>query len=86
MVGLLIEFIGDKIDIRQFGGSKGNSITHYIMELINFILSHQEDTAPTAILACLVDFSKAFHRQDHSILITKLNDMYYMTRKLPKEV
>ena len=71
VVGWLLEYIGDKIDIRQFGGSKGNSITHYIIEFINLILS----TAPTAILACLVDFSKAFNRQDHDILITKLNDM-----------
>ena len=75
VVGWLLEYIGDKIDIRQFGGSKGNSIMHYIIELINFILSNQEDTAPTAILACLVDFSKAFNRQDHAILITKLSDM-----------
>ena len=65
----------DRVDIRQFGGSKGNSITHYISELINFILYHQEDTAPTAILACLVDFSKTFNRQDNAILITKLSDM-----------
>ena len=26
-------------------------------------------------MAALVDFSKAFNRQDHSILITKLSDM-----------
>ena len=75
IVAWLLEFIGDKIDIRQFGGSKGNSITHYVIELINFILSNQEETAPTAILACMVDFSKAFNRQDHGILITKLSDM-----------
>ena len=75
IVSWLLEYIGKKIDIRQFGGSKGNSITHYIIELINFILSNQEDTSPTAILACMVDFSKAFNRQDHSILITKLSDM-----------
>ena len=29
----------------------------------------------TSVLACLVDFSKAFNRQDHSILITKLCDL-----------
>ena len=29
----------------------------------------------TAVLACLVDFSKAFNRQDHAILITKLSDL-----------
>ena len=62
VVDWLLHYIGEKIDIRQFGGSNGNSITHYIIELINFILSHQENTAPTAILACLVDFSKAFNR------------------------
>ena len=75
IVGWLLDFIGDKIDIRQFGGSKGNLITHYIIELINFILSNQEQTVPTAVLACMVDFSKAFNRQDHEILITKLSDM-----------
>ena len=71
----LLEYIEDKIDVRQFGGSKGNSITHYIIEFINFILSNQENTAPTAILAAMVDFSKAFNRQDHGVLVTKLSDM-----------
>ena len=28
-----------------------------------------------AVLACLVDFSKAFNRQDHNTLITKLSDL-----------
>ena len=54
---------------------KGNSISHYLIEFINFILFNQENTAPTAILACLVDFSQAFNRQNHNILITKLSDM-----------
>ena len=71
----LLEFIEDQMDFRQYGGSKGNSITHYIIEFINFILSNQESSAPTAILACMVDFSKAFNRQDHHILIAKLSDM-----------
>jgi hypothetical protein len=71
----LLEFIQDKIDFRQYGGFKGNSITHYIFEFINFILANQESSAPTAILACIGDFSKAFNRQDHNLLITKLSDM-----------
>ena len=54
---------------------KGNSITHYLIEFINFILSSQENTVPTAVLACMIDFSKAFNRQNHNILITKLSDM-----------
>ena len=71
----LLEVIGDKLDIRQYGGIRGNSIQHYLIELINFILYNQDSNEPTAILACLVDFQKAFNRQDHSILITKLSDM-----------
>ena len=45
------------------------------MELLNFILINQESTEQTAILACMVDFSKAFNRQNHNLLITKLSDM-----------
>ena len=71
----LLEIIGDKFDFRQYGGMKGNSTSHYLIELINFILYNQDNTEATAVLACLVDFSKAFNRQDHTILITKLSDM-----------
>ena len=39
------------------------------------MLSNQESTEATAILACMVDFSKAFNRQNHNVLITKLSDM-----------
>ena len=54
----LLHYIEDLIDFRQYGGTKGNSITHYLIEFINFILSNQDDTAPIAILACMVDFSE----------------------------
>ena len=67
----LMSYLEDKLDFRQYGGLKGNSITHYI----NFILSCQDSNDQTPILACLVDFSKAFDRQNHKLLITKLSDM-----------
>ena len=75
VVSWLLEIIGPKIDFRQYGGTKGNSISHYLIELINFILYNQDKQDPTAVLACLVDFSKAFNKQDHNILITKLSDL-----------
>ena len=74
-VAWLFKFIGKHIDFRQYGGMKGNSITHYLIELVNFILANQESKSPTAVLACVVDFSKAFNRQNHNILITKLSDL-----------
>ena len=70
----LMEHIKNHIDFRQYGGLKGNSISHYLIEFINFILLKQ-DSPDTAILACMIDFSKAFNRQNHLILITKLSDM-----------
>ena len=74
IVGWLLEAFGHKLDFRQYGGFRGNSINHYLMEFISFIL-HQQEMESTSVLACLVDFSKAFNRQDHSILITKLSDL-----------
>ena len=70
----LLDYIADKIDFRQYGGSKGNSISHYMIKFINFILSCQDNDDQTAILAVMVDFSKAFNRQDHNLPITKLSD------------
>ena len=72
VVHWIMDYIKDKVDFRQYGGFKGNSITHYLIEFINFILSQQDKHDQTAVLACMVDFSKAFNRQNHHILITKL--------------
>ena len=74
IVTWLLEVFGDKLDFRQYVGFRGNSISHYLIEFINFIL-YQQEIESTAVLACLVDFSKAFNRQDHAILITKLSDL-----------
>ena len=74
IVGWLLEVFGHKLDFRQYGGFRGSSISHYLMEFLTFIL-HQQEKESTAVLACLVDFSKAFNRQDHSVLITKLCDL-----------
>ena len=35
---------------------------------------NQDSTDQTAILACMVDFRKAFNRLDHNLLVTKLSD------------
>ena len=67
--------IGPKIDFRQYGGLKGNSITHYIIEFKNFVLAAQDDNDQTAVLSVFVDFQKAFMRQNHNILIEKLSDL-----------
>ena len=71
----LLEYVGDQIDWNQYGGVKGHSISHYLIEMINFILYNQDLRTPHAVLATMVDFSKAFNRQNHNLLLTLLSDM-----------
>ena len=75
VVEWLMFYIGRKFDPKQFGGLKGSSISHYIIELIQFILDNQDYDFPIAVVACAVDFSKAFNRQNHNNLVTKLSDL-----------
>ena len=63
-------YISPHLDPGQFGGIPGSSITHYIIKMINFILSNTDNNSvPKAVLAALVDFSKAFNRMNHHTLI-----------------
>ena len=71
----LMVYVGDKIDPSQFGGMKDSSISHYLIEFTNFVLYNQDLKNPQAILALLVDFSKAFNRQNHNIIIEILSDL-----------
>ena len=75
VIDWLMEFVGDKIDWGQYGGLKGNSISHYLIEFTNFILYNQDLKNPRAVLAMMIDFSKAFNRQNHNTLIQILSDM-----------
>ena len=68
-------YLEDKIDPKQFGGLKGNSTAHYLIELINHALYSQDLDPKNASLLCTIDFSKAYNRQNHHILVTKLSDM-----------
>ena len=61
----LMNFIKNKIDPGQYGGLPGNSITHYLVEVINFILYNLDLPIPHAVLLAMLDFSKAFNRMDH---------------------
>ena len=70
-----MEYVGDKLDPAQYGGLKGNAISHYMIEFTNFILYNQDMKNPHAVLAMCIDFSKAFNRQNHHTLMKILNDM-----------
>jgi hypothetical protein len=71
----LLFYVGDKLDPGQYGGFQGSSTTHYLVELVNFVLYNQDLKNPKAILAAMIDFSKAFNRVNHNIVITILSNM-----------
>ena len=55
------------MDQSQFGNTKGLSIQHYLVKFVNKILTildTNNDDEKMAVLAQLVDWSKAFDRQD----------------------
>ena len=70
-------FIEPHLDIDQLGGLPGCSVNHYLVKMFDFI--HQSldksSTSPTAVVCALVDFSKAFNRIDHNIIVTILSDL-----------
>ena len=66
----LISDMCPNIDPSQFGNEKGLSIQHYLVKMINKILTildTNNDHEKYAVVAQLVDWSKAFDRQDPKI-------------------
>ena len=59
------------VDPFQFGCVKKSSTTHALVHLIHQWLAATE-TPQTVVRSCMIDFSKAFDRIDHNILIHKL--------------
>ena len=75
MIEWLQPYVSSKIDPGQFGGIKGNSITQYLMHLVNFILTNTDKgTIPKAVLIALCDYSKGFNRINHAKVIIRLSD------------
>ena len=70
LADIIIHDIQPNTDKAQYGNRKGLSTTHYLVNMINTILTIL-DTNNTeeryAIVAQLIDWSKAFDRQDHKL-------------------
>ena len=55
---------------------KGSSIVHYLIKFLHFIHSSLDLNQPHAVLAALVDLSKAFNRVSHLHVMQDLYDMH----------
>ena len=74
IIHYLMPFIEEKDDTAQFGGKKNLSCTHYLLELIEFVIESFEEPDCAAVIA-LMDFSKGFNRLSHSRLLCILSDI-----------
>ena len=75
IVDWLFPHISPFLDSAQYGGLKGLSTVHYLIQLLDFTHSVLDRKQPHAVIAALIDLSKAFNRVDHNILIEDLYSM-----------
>ncbi len=68
----LLEDVVGKIDINQFGNQRKLSTCHYLIKLLHHQLYKNADNPKSISTIVLTDFSKAFDRIDHNILVQKL--------------
>ena len=71
----LHDFISEKLDRDQFGGTKGHSVAHYLTEIMNFILYNQDLSEPLSTILTGIDIYKGFNKIDHKKTITNLSDI-----------
>ena len=66
----MISDMSQNIDPSQFGNEKGLGIQHFLVKMINQILTildSNNDEEKAAVIASLVDWSKAFDRMNHKL-------------------
>ena len=65
MIKWLMKYVKPYLDIDQMGGQKGQSIAHYLIEMVNFILYNQDLKNPHATIAAFIDYAQGFNRVKH---------------------
>ena len=77
IVKYMVEDMKEKLDACQFANQANQSINHYLVKLIDRILSVLDGSTRgehAAVIATLVDWSKAFDRQDPTLAIISFKD------------
>jgi len=69
----MLESISNKFDPKQFGGLKGRSTTHALVDILH--LWNAALDVGESIRVVFVDYAKAFEHVDHSIVLRKMTDM-----------
>jgi len=66
----ILELVGSQLDDRQYGGLKGRSKTHVLVDMLHHSNKALDDGHSVRIL--FIDYAKAFDHVDHNIVIQKL--------------
>ena len=65
----MLDYIVDRLDVNQYGGLKGLSTTHALVDMVHtWLLTAEERKASHVVL---LDYRKAFDHVDHTVLVTK---------------
>ena len=70
----IVDDIAEHIDKKQFGNVKGSSTVHYLVDLLRFVLEGLDKPGHYAYLST-IDFTKAFDRVNHNIVVKKLIEL-----------
>ena len=68
-------YVKEYMDRDQFGGIAKNSVSHYLIEVTNFILYNLDLSTSCATMLTMIDFSKGFNRIHHGALVEELYRM-----------
>ena len=70
-------YIGPYVSIDQLGGTKGCSTTHYLCLMIDYIYGNLDAKGANqkAVIAIMIDMSKAFNKINHAKLLTIFHDI-----------
>ena len=73
---LMIEDMKMSLDQSQFANQKGLSVQHYMIKMLDSVLSEMDSSKgdSVAVIATMVDWAKAFPRLDSSLGIQSFID------------
>ena len=65
----MLDYIVDRLDVNQYGGLRGISTTHALVDMVHTRLLTTEERKASHVV--LLDYRKAFDHVDHTVLVTK---------------
>ena len=67
--GWMLDYIVDRLDMNQYGGLRGLSTTHALVDMVHTWLLTAEERKDSHVV--LLDYRRAFDHVDHTVLVTK---------------